>query len=131
MPRGQRLRRNPFALVSGMKPERLSVERSSLHEQATFKVGDQTGHVRALHSQHPANLMAGASRDAPPDGVEQAPLFTDRLAALARSGHPLAGRRVSLNDPQRRRLLPEFTKTNRHARNWIGELCGSSPRPGL
>lgn len=105
MPRGQRLRRNPFALVSGMKPERLSVERSSLHEQATFKVGDQTGHVRALHSQHPANLMAGASRDAPPDGVEQAPLFTDRLAALARSGHPLAGRRVSLNDP--------------HAQSWV------------
>ena len=37
------------------------------------------------------DLMVGALRDAPPAGVDQQPLFTDRLAIVARAGHPLAG----------------------------------------
>ena len=44
------------------------------------------------------DLTVGALRDDPPAGVEQIPLFTDRLAVFARAGHPLAGRPVTLDD---------------------------------
>ncbi len=44
------------------------------------------------------DLTVGALRDDPPAGVEQIPLFTDRLAVFARAGHPLAGRRVTLDE---------------------------------
>jgi DNA-binding transcriptional LysR family regulator len=36
------------------------------------------------------DLMVGALRDDPPPGLEQRPLFTDRLVIVARAGHPLA-----------------------------------------
>lgn len=36
------------------------------------------------------DLMIGALREEPPVGLEQAPLFDDRLAVIARAGHPLA-----------------------------------------
>lgn len=37
------------------------------------------------------DLMIGALRDTPPVGLCQEPLFDDRLAVVARAGHPLAG----------------------------------------
>jgi DNA-binding transcriptional LysR family regulator len=36
------------------------------------------------------DLMIGALRDETPHGLQQRPLFTDRLAVIARAGHPLA-----------------------------------------
>ena len=38
------------------------------------------------------DAMIGALRDEPPPGLDQRALFTDRLAVVARAGHPLAGR---------------------------------------
>ena len=40
--------------------------------------------------------MIGALRSDPPPGIDQVPLFTDRLAIFARAGHPLAGKAVDL-----------------------------------
>lgn len=37
------------------------------------------------------DLMIGALRDSPPPDVVQRPLFDDRLAVIARAGHPLDG----------------------------------------
>ncbi|UZK65186.1 LysR family transcriptional regulator [Sphingomonas sp. M1-B02] len=37
------------------------------------------------------DLMIGALRDEAPHGLEQRALFTDRLAVIGRTGHPLAG----------------------------------------
>lgn len=37
------------------------------------------------------DLMVGALRDEAPEGLEQMPLFADRLAIVARAGHPLSG----------------------------------------
>jgi DNA-binding transcriptional LysR family regulator len=37
------------------------------------------------------DLMIGALRDEAPPGLEQRPLFEDRLAVIGRTGHPLAG----------------------------------------
>lgn len=45
------------------------------------------------------DLMIGALRAADPLGLRQSPLFDDRLAVIARSGHPLAG-----DAPSRRAL---------------------------
>lgn len=42
------------------------------------------------------DLMIGALRSDPPPGIEQVPLFTDRLAIFGRVGHPLAGKAVDL-----------------------------------
>ncbi len=42
------------------------------------------------------DLMIGALRSDPPAGIDQVPLFTDRLAIFARAGHPLAGKAVDL-----------------------------------
>lgn len=44
------------------------------------------------------DLMIGALRDDPPAGVDQIPLFTDRLAIFARAGHPLSGRVVGFDE---------------------------------
>lgn len=44
------------------------------------------------------DIMIGALRDDPPPGVEQVPLFTDRLAIFGRRDHPLAGRAVTLDE---------------------------------
>jgi len=44
------------------------------------------------------DVMIGAVRDEPPPGFDQAPLFSDRLAVVARAGHPLAGRPVTRAD---------------------------------
>lgn len=43
------------------------------------------------------DLMIGALRSDPPAGIDQVPLFTDRLAIFGRAGHPLAGRSVDLD----------------------------------
>ena len=43
------------------------------------------------------DLTIGALREEAPPGVEQAALFTDRLAIFARAGHPLAGQSVTLD----------------------------------
>lgn len=43
------------------------------------------------------DIMVGALREVAPAGVEQMPLFTDRLAIFGRNGHPLAGRAVGLD----------------------------------
>lgn len=43
------------------------------------------------------DLMIGALRSDPPAGIDQVPLFTDRLAIFARAGHPLAGKAVDLD----------------------------------
>lgn len=37
------------------------------------------------------DLMLGALREQSPAGLDQQPLFTDRLAVIARAGHPLMG----------------------------------------
>ncbi len=37
------------------------------------------------------DLMIGALRDETPHGLDQRPLFTDRLVVIGRAGHPLAG----------------------------------------
>ncbi len=42
------------------------------------------------------DLMIGALRSDPPTGLDQVPLFTDRLAIFGRAGHPLAGNPVDL-----------------------------------
>lgn len=44
------------------------------------------------------DIMIGALRDPPPPGIEQAPLFVDRLAIFGRKGHPLADRPAELAD---------------------------------
>jgi len=36
------------------------------------------------------DLLVGALRETPPPGLDQRPLFADRLAVIARAGHPLA-----------------------------------------
>ncbi|KQM29023.1 MULTISPECIES: LysR family transcriptional regulator [unclassified Sphingomonas] len=43
------------------------------------------------------DLMIGALRSDPPAGIDQVPLFADRLAIFARAGHPLAGKAVDLD----------------------------------
>ena len=43
------------------------------------------------------DLAIGALREEPPAGLQQTPLFTDRLAVYGRAGHPLAGRAVTLD----------------------------------
>lgn len=43
------------------------------------------------------DLMIGALRDAPPPGLGQQPLFVDRLAVVARAGHPLTGSEPDLS----------------------------------
>lgn len=42
------------------------------------------------------DLTIGALREEAPAGVDQVPLFTDRLAIFGRAGHPLAGKAVTL-----------------------------------
>jgi DNA-binding transcriptional LysR family regulator len=42
------------------------------------------------------DIMIGALREDAPPGIEQIPLFTDRLAIFGRRDHPLAGRPVDL-----------------------------------
>lgn len=42
------------------------------------------------------DIMIGALREELPSGVEQIPLFTDRLAIFGRKDHPLAGRKATL-----------------------------------
>ncbi|ATE64147.1 LysR family transcriptional regulator [Rhizorhabdus dicambivorans] len=44
------------------------------------------------------DIMVGALREAPPAGVEQVPLFTDRLAIFGRKDHPLAARTATVAD---------------------------------
>jgi LysR family transcriptional regulator of gallate degradation len=72
------------------------------------------------------DLMVGALRDAPPDGIEQVPLFTDRLAVFARKGHPLAGRRVALPDLQAQSWVvgPQGTPLRAH---WQALFAGDPP----
>ena len=43
------------------------------------------------------DLMIGALRPEAPRGLEQRPLFNDRLAVIARADHPLAGRPATLD----------------------------------
>lgn len=72
------------------------------------------------------DLMIGALRDAPPDGVEQVPLFTDRLAVFTRKGHPLAGRRVGLHELQTQSWVvgPQGTPLRAH---WQALFAGKLP----
>lgn len=44
------------------------------------------------------DMMVGALREDPPPGIEQIPLFTDRLAIFGRKDHPLASGTVTLDD---------------------------------
>ena len=44
------------------------------------------------------DLMVGALRDEAPAGIDQIPLFTDRLAIFGRKDHPLARGPVTLDD---------------------------------
>jgi LysR family transcriptional regulator, regulator for genes of the gallate degradation pathway len=43
------------------------------------------------------DIMVGALREAPPPGVDQVPLFTDRLAIFGRRGHPLGEHAADLD----------------------------------
>lgn len=47
------------------------------------------------------DVMIGALRDVPPPGVRQEPLFTDKLAVFGRRGHPLTGRRATIDELRR------------------------------
>ena len=63
------------------------------------------------------DLAIGALRDPPPPGVEQVPLFTDRLAIFGRRGHPLAGHGMVGRDllrAQRWIVGPAGTPLRRH-----------------
>ena len=42
------------------------------------------------------DVMVGALREDAPPGVDQVPLFTDRLAIFGRRGHPLEGKPIDL-----------------------------------
>lgn len=62
------------------------------------------------------DLMIGALREEPPPGVEQIPLFTDRLAVFGRKGHPLADRAVSVAELARQNWIvgPAGTPLRNH-----------------
>lgn len=72
------------------------------------------------------DLMIGALRDEPPSEVEQVPLFTDRLAVFGRKGHPLAGRRVALEELQAQSWVvgPQGTPLRAH---WQALFAGDPP----
>jgi LysR family transcriptional regulator, regulator for genes of the gallate degradation pathway len=72
------------------------------------------------------DLAIGALRDDPPTGVDQMPLFTDQLAVFARKGHPLAGRRVSLDDLRSQAWIvgPVGTPLRAH---WQALFDGNAP----
>ena len=74
------------------------------------------------------DLMIGALRDDPPPGLEQAPLFTDRLAIFGREQHPLAGKTVSLADLRTQSWVvgPVGTPLRAH---WEALFDGQSPPP--
>lgn len=44
------------------------------------------------------DIMVGALREDVPTGIEQLPLFTDRLAIFGRKDHPLAGKHATLDE---------------------------------
>lgn len=69
------------------------------------------------------DLAIGALRDDPPGGVEQAPLFTDKLAVFARRDHPLAGKRASLADLRSQSWIvgPAGTPLRAHWQALFGE----------
>lgn len=62
------------------------------------------------------DLMIGALRSDPPTGLDQVPLFTDRLAIFGRAGHPLAGKPVDLEQLATQRWVvgPIGTPLRRH-----------------
>lgn len=72
------------------------------------------------------DLMVGALREAPPDGVEQVPLFTDRLSVYGRTGHPLVGRPVRLEELQQQSWVvgPQGTPLRAH---WQALFTGAPP----
>lgn len=72
------------------------------------------------------DVMVGALRDDPPPGVEQVPLFTDRLAIFGRRDHPLAGRPVTLADLRKQSWIvgPAGTPLRMH---WEALFEGDPP----
>lgn len=75
------------------------------------------------------DLTVGALRDDPPAGVDQVPLFTDRLAVFARAGHPLAGRRVTLGELRGAAWIvgPTGTPLRAHWQALFGEAAPEVP----
>lgn len=72
------------------------------------------------------DIMIGALRDEPPAGVEQVPLFTDRLAIFGRKDHPLAGRKATLADLREQSWVvgPAGTPLRTH---WEALFKGDAP----
>jgi len=62
------------------------------------------------------DLAIGALREEAPAGLQQTPLFTDRLAIYGRAGHPLGGREVTLDQLAGERWIvgPVGTPLRRH-----------------
>ncbi|MCG6120382.1 MAG: LysR family transcriptional regulator [Blastomonas sp.] len=72
------------------------------------------------------DIMIGALRENAPPEVEQTPLFTDRLAIFARSGHPLAGRPIALEELQGQSWVVGPTGTPLRA-HWEALFAGDPP----
>jgi DNA-binding transcriptional LysR family regulator len=72
------------------------------------------------------DVMIGALREDPPAEIVQVPLFTDRLAIFARKGHPLTGRKATLDDLQRQSWVvgPQGTPLRAH---WEALFAGDPP----
>ena len=73
------------------------------------------------------DLMIGALRDTAPVGLDQAPLFDDSLAVVARAGHPLAGTNPDLAALRRYPWIVGSADTPLRA-HWHA-LFGSPPPP--
>ena len=72
------------------------------------------------------DMMIGALRDEPPQGIVQVPLFTDTLAIFGRKGHPLCDRRPSLDDLRRQQWIVGPAGTPLHT-HWEAVFEGDPP----
>lgn len=75
------------------------------------------------------DVMVGALREEAPPGIEQVPLFTDRLAVFGRKGHPLAGRAAGLDQLARESWVvgPHGTPLRAHWEALFGQARPSVP----
>ncbi|MBX3592875.1 LysR family transcriptional regulator [Sphingomonas sp.] len=74
------------------------------------------------------DIMVGALREDCPPGIDQLPLFTDRLAIFGRRGHPLAGTSVDLDTLAAQSWVvgPVGTPLRAH---WEALFAGRAPPP--
>lgn len=107
----------------------------ALYPEAEISVidGPYDGQLTALRMGE-IDLLIGALRTpAPADDVEERSLFEDTLSVIARSDHPLAGRKtINIEDLRRFSwVVPrESTPTREHFKALMGS-DGNTPPPGL